>query len=196
MAHEWNIRPPGRCCATCGEDFGDAQQYVSALFESETAYERHDFCLPCWEKRAAAEPAPFSLWQGAYSPPPESAAKVEHVQRETAESLLRRLVALEDPANANVVYVLAVMLERKKLLLERDAKPRAEGGILRVYEHRHSGDTFVVLDPQLRLDEIGDVQRQVIAMLGAPAGGAPAAAAAALPAPAADPNPPAAPPGA
>lgn len=176
MAHEWNIRPPGRRCAACDQAFADTQQYVSALFESATAYERRDFCLPCWQRGAAGTPAPFSLWQGAYAAPPEGAARVEHVPRETAEALLRRLVALEDPANANVAYLLAVMLERKKLLIERDARPRAEGGVLRVYEHRHSGETFVVLDPQLRLDEIGEVQRQAIAMLGAPPGAAPAPA--------------------
>ena len=84
----------------------------------------------------------------------------------TWEALLRRLVEEDDPANAGVVYILAVMLERKRQLVERDAKARPEGGILRVYEHRASGDTFVILDPQLRLDAIADVQRRVIELLG------------------------------
>ena len=65
----------------------------------------------------------------------------------------------------NVVYVLAVMLERGKQLVERDARPHESGGILRVYEHRKSGDVFTVLDPRLRLDEIGEVQRQVVTLL-------------------------------
>ncbi|MDD5708568.1 MAG: hypothetical protein PHR35_21830 [Kiritimatiellae bacterium] len=168
MAHEWNIRPRGRRCTICDTAFAEAQECVSALYESEAAYERRDFCMTCWDARQETAP-PFSVWQGAFAAPPEAAAKIEPVHRETAESLLRRLVALEDPAHANVVYVLAVMLERKKLLVERDAKPRPEGGILRVYEHRKNGDTFVVLDPQLRLDEIGEVQRQAIELLGQPA---------------------------
>jgi N-acyl-D-amino-acid deacylase len=167
MAHEWNIRPRGRLCAACAVLFADGQECVSALFDSESGYERSDFCLACWERHDKAR-TPFSLWQGAFSRPAEGTAKVEVVRRETAETLLRRLVALEDPANANVVYVLAVMLERKKQLIERDAKPHETGGIIRVYEHRQSGDTFVVLDPQLRLDEIGEVQRQVVALLAAP----------------------------
>jgi hypothetical protein len=66
----------------------------------------------------------------------------------------------------NVIYVLAVMLERGKQLVERDAKLQADSTILRVYEHRASGDSFVVLDPRLRLDQIGDVQRQVVELLG------------------------------
>jgi hypothetical protein len=163
MAHEWNIRPCGSACAVCGTEFKKKQECVSAIFEVGEEFERRDFCLDCWGKRSGD--APFSFWQGAYVPPPAGNAKQEPVKRETAEALLRRLITLDDPANTNVVYILAVMLERKKQLLERDAKPREGGGIYRFYEHKASGDTFVVLDPQLRLQEIGEVQRQVIALL-------------------------------
>jgi N-acyl-D-aspartate/D-glutamate deacylase len=164
MAHEWNIRPRGRSCTVCSALFADGQECVSSLFEAETGYDRSDFCLPCWERRTDSR-TPFSLWQGVFTAPGEARVKAEPLHRETAETLLRRLVALEDPANLNVVYVLAVMLERKRILVERDAKPHEGGGILRIYEHRPTGDTFIVLDPQLKLDAIGEVQRQVVAML-------------------------------
>jgi len=54
--------------------------------------------------------------------------------------------------------------------------PSARTRLLRIYEHRISGDTFVVLDPQLRLEAIDEVQRQVIAMLGGGASGGGASA--------------------
>jgi len=183
MVHEWNIRPRGRSCTVCSGPFSDGQECVSALFESEAGFDRGDFCMPCWSRRDGG-PAPFSLWQGVFTAPAETRAKPEHLHRETAETLLRRLVAIEDPANLNVVYVLAVMLERKRILVERDTKPHEGGGILRIYEHRPTGDTFIVLDPQLKLDEIGEVQRQVIELL-SPGGfaGAGSAAPAAQPAP-------------
>jgi hypothetical protein len=170
MAREWNIRPRGRRCAACDTAFADGQDCVSALFETATSHERRDFCLPCWQVRAGA-PAPFSVWQGTFAAPPAAVAGTPPLRRETAESLLRRLMALEDPANSGIVYILAVMLERKRVLVERDARPRPEGGVLRVYEHRRSGETFVILDPCLRLDEIGELQRQVIGRLGAAAAG-------------------------
>jgi hypothetical protein len=65
----------------------------------------------------------------------------------------------------NVVYVLAVMLERSKILVERDAKQLDDGLIRRVYEDRKNGDTFVILDPRLRLENLGEVQQQVVALL-------------------------------
>ena len=79
--------------------------------------------------------------------------------------MLRQLVTMDDPAMKNVVYVLAVMLERSKILVERDSKELADGTIRRVYEDRKQGDTFVILDPRLRLENLAEVQGQVVALL-------------------------------
>jgi hypothetical protein len=38
--------------------------------------------------------------------------------------------------------------------------------MVRVYEHRKSGETFLVVDPKLSLNEIEPVQLQVITLLG------------------------------
>jgi len=61
---------------------------------------------------------------------------------------------------------IVVDFPRGKILVERDTKPHESGGILRIYEHKRTGDTFVVLDPKLRLDRLDEVQQQVIALLG------------------------------
>lgn len=164
MAQEWNIRPRGHVCGICLQPLEDKKPCVSALRENADAYERLDCHPECW-KNTPRDWEPFSVWEGEYEAPAPAEDKREPVRKETAENLLRRLIALEDPAMRNVMYVLAVMLERGKQLVERDAKPHESGGILRVYEHKKSGDTFVVLDPRLRLDQIGEVQQQVVALL-------------------------------
>ena len=164
MAQEWNIRPRGHVCSICAQPFADKKPCVSVLRESESAYERLDCHLACWQA-LPRDWEPFSVWEGEYEAPVSAPLKNEPVKKETAEGLLRHLITLEDPAMQNVVYVLAVMLERGKQLVERDAKPHEGGGILRVYEHKKSGDTFVVLDPRLRLDQLGEVLQQVVALL-------------------------------
>lgn len=165
MARDWNIKPRGSRCAGCGGPFAPGGGCVSAIFREDGGFVRRDYCPACWG-RGAAPPGPFSSWQGTYEPPPAGNKKDGGpAGRGTAESLLRRLVARDDPADADVVYILAVMLERKKLLVERDSRPREEGGVFRFYEHKASGETFVVLDPQLRLDEIDGVQRRVVELL-------------------------------
>ncbi len=163
MAQEWNIKSRGHACALCGVAFEDNQSCFSALKEAGQGYDRLDACVGCWQA-GGRDWEPFSVWEGVYEKPPV-VVKNEPVKKETAETLLRRLVTLGDPAMQNVIYVLAVMLERGKQLVERDARPQEEGTILRVYEHRASGDSFVVLDPRLRMDQIGEVQRQVVELL-------------------------------
>lgn len=164
MAQEWNIRPRGHVCSVCARPFADETPCVSVLREAENTYERLDYHPVCWQE-LVRDWEPFSIWEGVYEAPPPPPEKDEPLKKETAESLLRRLITLEDPALQNVMYVLAVMLERGKQLVERDAKPHESGGILRVYEHKKSGDTFVVLDPRLRLDRLDEVQQQVVALL-------------------------------
>ena len=164
MAQEWNIKSRGHACLLCGTAFAAKQPCISALKGSEQGYDRVDACVGCWQA-SGRDWKPFSVWDGVYEKPPV-VLKEEPVTKESAETLLRRLVTLGDPAMQNVIYVLAVMLERGKQLVERDAKLQADSTILRVYEHRASGDSFVVLDPRLRLDQIGDVQRQVVELLG------------------------------
>ena len=144
----------------------DKTPVVSALKETTGGYERFDCHPECW-KTAARDWEPFSQWDGVYLAPVKEERK-EPLKKEDAGELLRQLVTLDDPAMKNVVYVLAVMLERSKILVERDAKPTGEGRdapIRRVYEDRKQGDTFVILDPRIRLENLTEVQNQVVALL-------------------------------
>lgn len=164
MAQEWNIRSRAHVCSICGKPLVDRAPVYSVLKELPDGYERLDCHPECW-KAAERNWEPFSLWEGVYTAPPPPDASKEPLKKETADELLRHLLTLEDPAMKNVVYVLAVMLERKKILIERDAREQKDHTILRVYEHRKTGESFVVLDPRLRLENLAEVQQQVIALL-------------------------------
>jgi len=87
----------------------------------------------------------------------------EPLAKENAEQLFRRLIASENPP-ANACYVLAAMLERKRVLKQVNTKQSANGRIL-IYEHGATGDVFIVTDPQLRLDELENVQNEVAQLL-------------------------------
>ena len=90
----------------------------------------------------------------------------EAVGRQTAEDLLRRYMAETSSELSNARYILAVMLERKKLLKEIEAKRGEDGSLTRIYEHTKTGEVFIIPDPQLRMDQIADVQMQVAGLLG------------------------------
>lgn len=166
MSQEWNIRTRGHVCTICQKPLVDKALVISALREVPNGYERYDCHPECW-KAQARDWEPFSLWDGVYFAPVREEKK-EPLKKEDAGELLRQLVTLDDPAMKNVVYVLAVMLERAKILVERDAKEVGDGAIReirRVYEDRKQGDTFVILDPRLRLENLAEVQQQVVALL-------------------------------
>ena len=163
MSQEWNIRSRGHVCSLCQKPLVDKTPVISALREVKDGDERYDCHPECW-KTSERDWEPFSQWDGVYLAPAREEKK-EPLKKEDAGELLRQLVTLDDPAMKNVVYVLAVMLERSKILVERDAKPQDDGTIRRVYEDRKQGDTFVILDPRLRLENLSEVQQQVVALL-------------------------------
>jgi len=163
MSQEWNIKSRGHVCSVCGRPLTDKTPMVSALKEVPNGYERLDCHPECW-KTMQRDWTPFSQWDGVYFAPVKE-TKHEPLKKEDAGELLRQLVTMDDPTMKNVVYVLAVMLERSKILVERDSKELEDGTIRRVYEDRKQGDTFVILDPRLRLENLAEVQQQVVALL-------------------------------
>lgn len=163
MNQDWDIKPRSDECTGCQTLFEDKQHYFAALMFNEQGYERSDFCEKCWEKIAASHSS-YSIWRGLYKKPPPKPE--EPLKKESAESLLRRLMEYEDRSQINIIYILAVMLERKKVLVERDVQVRDDGVMVRIYEHRKTGETFVIADPRLQLDQLETVQEEVVVMLG------------------------------
>ena len=162
---EWNIQSRGHACEACGKSFADKEVYHTLLFDERAEFKRQDVCVACWEKQfseGARERKGFvSYWQGVYHAPPPP---TEAIQKETAESLLRKLIELNDPALIPAGYILAVMLERKRLLKVKEQIQR-DGQRIFVYEHPKSGDVFTIVDPGLQLNQLDAVQRDVAALL-------------------------------
>jgi len=170
---DWDIKPRAAVCGKCQVPFAEGQGYVSRLTYGSDGYVRLDCCAACWlatrHEWSVADRVPqsVSVWHGVFDVPPPPPP--EALKKETAESLLRSLVEKNDPANGNVMFILAVMLERRRMLVERDVRKQDDGKLVRVYEHRKTGDTFIITDPQLHLDQIEHVQVEVMAMLSPPA---------------------------
>jgi hypothetical protein len=57
------------------------------------------------------------------------------------------------------------MLERKRVLKQMKTESRDGGGRVLIYEQGSTGDVFIVPDPQLRLDELENVQNEVTELL-------------------------------
>ncbi len=162
---EWNIQSRAHACAACGKAFADKETYHTFLFDEKADFRRLDVCQACWQKQysqGARERKGFiSYWQGVYQAPPPAA---DPIQKETAESLLRKLIELNDPHYIPAGYILAVMLERKRLLKVKEQMVR-DGQRVFVYEQPTTGDVFTIIDPLLQLTQLDAVQRDVATLL-------------------------------
>ena len=159
LANDWPIKHRAERCAATDRAFEPGEQFYTLLFRESNGYRREDLSEEAWESRNE-NIQPFSFWKTRYEPPP--AAPPEPLAKESAEELLRRLLA--ENRQPNACYVLAAMLERKRIL--KPIKTEQSDGVrVLVYEHAKSGDAFIVPDVQLRLDELESVQNEVAQLL-------------------------------
>jgi hypothetical protein len=161
LANDWPIKHRADACARTQRPFAPGEQFYTLLFREADGFRREDLSEEAWMNRNE-NIQPFSFWKTRYEPPPPAAP--EPLPKENAEELLRRLLAENDPGRANACYVLALMLERKRVLKQIKSETAGNGRVL-IYEHGETGDVFIVPDPQLRLDEIEKVQEEVIALM-------------------------------
>lgn len=163
---EWNIQSRAHVCQACHKHFADKEPFHTLLFDHKHTYERLDVCEPCWSaqfSQGATDRKGFvSYWQSVYSAP--APAQEEPIQKENAETLLRKLIDRNDPSHTGALFILAVMLERKRIFKVK-AQLNQNGQRAFVYEHARNGDLFTIPDPNLQLDQLEEVQRDVAHLL-------------------------------
>ncbi|MEM7387488.1 MAG: hypothetical protein AAF514_21325 [Verrucomicrobiota bacterium] len=169
LDRQWKIRKPGHNCSHTGEPFKDEQEIHTVIFHNEETeeLERRDYSNEGWEAVCQSnEITPFSFWKGVYHPP-EKAPEPQVIKKENAEELLFRLIREDDPKTQDARYILAIMLERKRIVVQEDAQ-EDDGTRLLFFRHRKTDEVFMVEDPRLQLDQLDQVQSEVADLLGAP----------------------------
>src|SRR6266699_5753512 len=160
LPNDWAIKHRADACAATQSPFEAGEYFYTLLFRDAGGFRREDLSEEAWKNRNE-NIQPFSFWKTRYEPLPDSAP--EPLAKENAEQLFRRLISSEKPP-ANTCYVLAAMLERKRVFKQIKTE-NAEKGRLLIYEHGATGDAFIVPDPGLRLDELENVQNEVAQLL-------------------------------
>lgn len=164
--NEWNLQSRAHACQACHKPFADKEPYHTLLLEEKQEYQRQDICHDCWDaqyREGASDRKGFiSQWQGVYQVPP--AAPPDAIQKESAESLLRRLIETGEAKYGPVCYILAVMLERKRLLKVKEQIQQEDRRVF-IYEQPRTGDIFTITDPNLQLNQLEEVQRATAELL-------------------------------
>jgi hypothetical protein len=162
MSHEWDIKGRAECCSATGRSFEAGEHFYTLLFIENGGFRREDLCEDAWNQRND-NIRPFSFWRSRFEPPPPP--EPAPIERATAEDLLRRFMQEPDSRHTNARYILALMLERKRLLKPIEEKESDDGRRILIYEHVKTGEVFVIPDPALRLDQTAAVQNEVAELL-------------------------------
>jgi hypothetical protein len=165
MNQDWSIQSRTDRCARTGELFQEGEHFYTLLFYDKEGYRREDLCEKAWQERND-NIQPYSFWRSKFEAPPPAAP--EALGKQTAEDLLRRYMQEDAPQQRNARYILALMLERKRLLKQIDSRRGDDGQTTLIYEHVKTGEVFVIPDPELHLDQIASVQDEVASMLAPP----------------------------
>ena len=163
--NEWNIQSRAHACTACEKLFADRQNYHTALFDDHAEFRRYDLCEECWQRDFGSDARErkgfISHWHGVYEAP---VVRAEAIQKENAETLLRKLIERNEPRFGPAAFILAVMLERKRLLKVKEQFVR-DGRRVFIYEQPKTGDVFTITDPDLHLNQLQQVQHDVAHLL-------------------------------
>ena len=165
MIQAWNLRTRAHQCAVTERKFVEGEKFYTAIyFNKKTGdYTRRDVSADAWAQDIQEHP-PFSFWKSAYEPP-HTEERLEVTPKENAGELLHRLIVEDEAGTEQARYILALMLERKRILVPTAVK-HSDAGRLLMYENKKTGEVFVIRDPELRLDEIEAMQEEVATLLG------------------------------
>ncbi|MBL9131891.1 MAG: hypothetical protein JNG86_11860 [Verrucomicrobiaceae bacterium] len=174
MQQHWHIRSRAHTCAVTERPFEDGEVFHTAIyFDSDlNEYARRDICAEAWPQEREAR-KPLAAWRTVYVKV-EPDVKPEITAKESALELLQRFTEDGDPKTENARYILALMLERKRQIVQT-AEKEIDGNKMLFYENKKTGEIFIVRDPELKLDEVAQIQEEVATIL---AFGGPAADAA------------------
>jgi hypothetical protein len=160
LANEWPIKLRSAACSVTERPFVPGESFYTMLHREGDGFRREDLSEEAWRNRNE-NIQPFSFWKSKFEPEPPSPP--EPLAKGNAEELFRRLI-VQAEAPAHACYVLAVMLERKRVLKQVRTEA-SDGRRVLVYEHARNGDVFIVADPQLRLADLERVQNEVVQLL-------------------------------
>lgn len=158
-------------CAASGRVLAPGEPFIAALFESTAseALERRDYSMEAWERSRPT--AVFAFWRAAV---PEPGAKTRQlIDDESLVNLFEQLEGADDAKRRAFRFVLALILTRKRLLVDvgrRSAgKDRPPVMLVRAKSAAPEEKPIEVIDPGLDAATIADVTEQVSSLIRADA---------------------------
>lgn len=156
---DWEIKSRAERCAVSGKPFREGEEFMSVLFQGGEGLDRVDLSLAAWKDWDAGDREPLSNWKSRFQPGPEPES--ETVDKQDAESELRRLLDKGSPESAKLCRLLALLLERKRILKLRERIDQPDRRLL-VFEHTDTQESFIVPDVDFSLAELDGLRDEIM----------------------------------
>lgn len=161
---DWQIQSMSKDCKFCGLAFIRNQRVRTVLLRAQEGFERIDLCDKCWElhwKDELKRPAEFiSSWSTIY----RSASPRRQMNKDAIERILRELLTGSENINEGLCYILALILEQKKVFRLKGELIEGERIFLQ-YENIKSGELFIVPYPKLDWSKMPELELQIERLL-------------------------------
>jgi len=192
---EWELSERSRTCAICSKKFEAGANYNSALFLDKekindlfpnmvknkelkkiNAYlknsgHRVEFCPDCWREQITEQNHDIS-WKGEIikSGTEETTKKFnkQEVLSIFKQQVLLSISSIEDGVrfdSNNIAYFLAIMLERKNVLIFKEEFLNDKGINCVRYEISKTEESFILKVPFLSTELMNEIQEKVFALL-------------------------------
>lgn len=156
-----------RQCAATGRALAPGEPYVAALFESHEseALERRDYSAEAWD--SPSRPARvFAHWRATVPAP--NARPRQLIDDDALISLFEQLEAEHDAKRLAFRFALALILIRKRVLIDAGRREDRAGGSVMLVRARADGPegrVMEVADPGMNPATIAEVTDQVSSLI-------------------------------
>ena len=171
---EWKITKFGQSCALCSKKIEIGEICCSALFDPGMQdgkptpdFARRDYCVACFE--AHPPEGMYYYWKlAAPDPSVKASPKKQVLDVDSVLDFFRRLASDPDPTKRPLAFVLALMLDRKKVLKFTGEKRGSDGDSVLVFAMRRGGggETFELIPPGLDENELAAASAEINQLLG------------------------------
>lgn len=167
-ANVFQIEIPKRAanCMHGNETLVPGMEYYSILLPDEgKGYQRHDFCLACWESAAKDKfnTAAKTAWKAKVASKKEVEDLSAKTRDEKAFYLLKQALQNTNDGDWAETFVLALYLARRRILYLRQEMPQDDGSTLCVYEVGATEEMLPIRRRSLTCINIEEIQSKIAA---------------------------------
>lgn len=139
-------------------------EYYSILVPLEQgSYQRHDFCLTCWESKAKERY--LITGKTGWKAKVASKVEVEDLSKKTRDEkafvLLKEAIQTSNAEDWAETFVLALYLARRRILYLRQELPQTDGSTLCVYEVAATEEMLSIQRRSLTHVNIQEIQEKI-----------------------------------